>query len=139
LAAAAVLDNNCVSVVYQPEESLLIITWKRQISLAERKETFLWAYEFSCAHAICNWLIDDEEIFLITPAEKDWITHTWTQLVATSGIRKIAVVTPLHLPGLLSNLQFTAEAKKQYATFGHTRHEVFTDHQLARNWFKEEA
>jgi hypothetical protein len=133
-----VLVNNFVSILYCSEKSLLIIKWKRQINLTERKEGFMWAYQFSCSHAVKNWLIDDEEIFLISPAEKEWITYTWTKLVASSEIRKIAVVTPIHVPGLMTNTQFTEEAQKQYTAAGHTRHEVFTDHDLALAWFEED-
>jgi hypothetical protein len=133
-----VLLNSYVSILYYSEESLLVIRWKRQITFKERKDGFLWAYWFSCSHAVKNWLIDDEEIFHISPAEKEWVTNTWTKLVATSEIRKIAVVTPVHLPGLMANTQFTESAQKQYKAFGHTRHEVFTDYDLALAWFKED-
>lgn len=127
-----------VSVLYDESISLLTIYWKRQINLEERKNGFLWALQYSDTHQVRNWLIDDAEIFLITPAEKEWITYTWTRLVAGSCIQKIAVVTPEQLPGLISNTPFTEEAQKQYAAFGHTRHEVFTDHQMALAWFREE-
>jgi hypothetical protein len=132
-----VLRNNYVSILYDRTASLLILKWKRQINLKERKSGFLWAYWFSCARSVANWLIDDEEIFLISPAEKEWVTHTWTRLVAKSPIQKIAVVTPASLPDLMTNVEFTESAQKQYETFGHTRHEVFTDYSLALTWFQE--
>jgi hypothetical protein len=136
--AQEVLGNNYVSILYHKEASLLIIKWKRQIDLDERKDGFMWAYRFSCSHAVKNWLIDDKEIFLITPAEKEWVTYTWTKLVATSDIKKIAVVIPGNLPYIISNVPFTQEAQKQYEASGETRHEVFTDYHLALTWFKEE-
>jgi hypothetical protein len=136
--AKEVLNNNCVLILFHEEESLLLIKWKRQISFQERKDGFLWAYRFSCSHAVKNWLLDDNEIFLITPAEKEWVTYTWTKLVARSDIKKIAVVIPGHITDLTANVEFTEEAKRQYETFGPTRHEVFTDYHLALAWFKEE-
>jgi hypothetical protein len=133
-----VLRNNYVSVLYHKEESLLTIKWLRQINLKERKNGFLWAYWFSCPRHIKNWLIDDNEIFLITPPEKEWVTYTWTRLVARSTIKKIAVVTPGNTPGILANVQFTESAQKQYESFGDTRHEVFTDYHMAQAWFRED-
>lgn len=133
-----VFQTSYISVLYDQAASLLTIKWKRQISFKERKDGFLWALRYSCSHQVRNWLIDDAEIFLITPTEKEWITHTWTKLVADSPIHKIAVVTHTDLPALESNTPFTEEAQKQYVAFGHTRHEVFTDYQVALAWFREE-
>ncbi|MGV3638938.1 MAG: hypothetical protein ACO1NZ_00390 [Adhaeribacter sp.] len=137
--AKEVYHTPYVSVLHEESLSLLTIFWKRQISLEERKTGFLWALEYSNSHQVRNWLIDDAEIFLITPAEKEWITYTWTKLVAGSCIQKIAVVTKVELPALESNARFTEDAQKQYAASGHTRHEVFTDYQMALAWFGEEA
>jgi hypothetical protein len=136
--AKEVLNNNYVLILFYEEESLLLIKWKRQISFQERKDGFMWAYRFSCSHGVRNWLLDDNEIFLITSAEKEWVTYTWTKLVARSGIKKIAVVIPGHITSLTTNVQFTEEAQRQYEASGPTRHEVFTDYHLALAWFKEE-
>jgi len=137
--AKEVFQTPYVSVLHDESEALLTIYWKRQISLEERKSGFLWALQYSCTHQVRNWLIDAAEIFLVTPAEKEWVTYTWTKLVAASGIQKIAVVAEISLPALEASTRFTQEAQKQYAAAGHTRHEVFTDHQVARAWFLEEA
>lgn len=132
-----VLRNEFVSINLQPEDDLLIVKWKRQITCAERQETFLWAYNFSKQNNIKNWLVDDEALFLITPEEKDWITNTWTRLVSDSRIEKIAVVTTDHFPNLLANAAFTTASQLKYRQYGGTEHEVFIDQQLAFQWLTE--
>ena len=133
------LLNNYVSILYYSEESLLVIRWKRQITFKKRKDGFLWAYWFSCSHGVRNWLLDEEEILLISPAEKEWLTNTWARLVASSPIRKIAVVSPAHMPGLMTNIQVPESAQQQQETPGLLRQHVFADYDLALAWFKEDS
>ena len=135
--ASEVLRNECVFITHQPENALLLLKWLRQITYNERRETFLWAYDFSKKHQVKNWLIDDENIFIITPEEKEWVTYTWTELVSDSDIAKIAVVTSDHFPNLLVNAEFTTSAQEKYRQHGSTEHEVFTDFSLAYQWLTE--
>lgn len=135
--SAVALRNDCVKITHLPEKALLLLKWCRQITFTERRDTFLWAYDFSKKHGVKNWLLDDEHIFIITPEEKEWVTHTWTELVASSDIAKIAVVTSDHFPNLLANADFTTTAQEKYRHHGATEHEVFTDYHLAYQWLTE--
>ena len=131
-----VLQNSFVSVQYSEADSLLLLKWKRQIDFEERKEIFLWAYQFSKDKQVRNWLIDDEEIFIFTTQEKDWIENDWTELVADSGIRKLAVCTPDYYNILATLTDFTQRAQDNYQRYGNTQHEVFIDYPTALTWLR---
>ena len=134
---AVVLENEYVIISHDEATSLLLLKWKRQITLEERQKIFLWAYGFSKTENIKNWLIDDEAIYIITPEEKAWVTNIWTKLVANSGIEKIAVVTTDNFPNLQANASFTTSAQEKYRQHGTTEHEVFTEYHLAYQWLLE--
>ncbi|WP_299757967.1 hypothetical protein [uncultured Pontibacter sp.] len=75
LVTEEVLQNSFVSVIYCAKHALLILKWRRQIDFDERKEVFLWSLNFSIANKVKNWLIDDEEIFVITSQEQNWVVN----------------------------------------------------------------
>lgn len=129
-----ILQNDFVSILYD-EADTLIIKWKRQISFEERMEIFLWALGYSKENGVTNWLLDDEEIFIITSEERKWIENSWPELAAEGGIRKIAVCLPEHFSSnLLSLKDFTRRAQLNYQRLGVTQHEVFTDYETAFTW-----
>ncbi|AKD03662.1 hypothetical protein POKO110462_02505 [Pontibacter korlensis] len=140
IASEEVFQNSFVRVLYNKAASLLIIKWTRQIDLEERKEGFSWALDFSISQSVKYWLIDDEEIFIITSQEQEWVEGPWTELVATSGILKIAVCLQDHYNSLATLTDFTRRAKDNYLRHGVTQHEVFMDVQTALEWLltKEE-
>ena len=129
-----VLQNDFVSVFYNKAKSLLIIKWKKQVNFEERKEVFMWGRDFSVKHQVKNWLIDDEEIYMFTQEEIDWVENTWTELASSAGISKIAVYTPDRFHTLSALTGFTLNAQKNYQRHGNTEHEVFTDYQAALSW-----
>lgn len=133
-----VFQNEFVSMLYSEDFSLLTVKWKRQIDLEERKEGFLWGLDFSVANKVKYWLIDDEEIFVITSEEQKWVENEWTELVAKSDIRRIAVLHPDHYNSLVTFTGFTQRAQKNYQHHGTTQHEVFTDYQTALEWLLAE-
>ncbi|MCX2741732.1 hypothetical protein [Pontibacter anaerobius] len=133
-----VYQNGFVAMLYNAAHSLLIVKWKRQIDLEERKEGFLWGLDFSIKYNVKIWLIDDEEIFVITQQEQKWVENDWTEMVAKSGIRKIAVYHPDHYNSLMAFTDFTQRAQKNYQHHGATRHEVFTDMPTALKWLLTE-
>ncbi|WP_276497491.1 hypothetical protein [Pontibacter litorisediminis] len=138
LTLSEVFRSGFVSLHYDASYSLLIVKWERQIDLDERKEGFLKALEFSVEHNVLNWLINDEEIFVITTAEQKWIENEWTELVAKSDIQKIAVWHPDHYNSLVTFTEFTQRAQKKYRQHGTTHHEVFMDFQTALEWLLAE-
>lgn len=136
-AIEVVLQNEFVLVIYAEAESFILIKWKRQIDFNERKEVFLWAYQFSKANKVKNWLIDDEEIYIITNEEKQWVANDWTEIIADSGIEKIAVYVPEEAyHSINTNTDFTKTAQQNYKHHGATEHEVFTDYQTAVMWLR---
>ncbi|HEY4652277.1 MAG TPA: hypothetical protein VIG72_12730 [Pontibacter sp.] len=132
-----VLHNDFVQVSYCEADSLLLIKWKRQVDLEERKEVFLWGHGFSKANGVKNWLIDDEEIFIITTKEREWIQDTWTKMAAEAGLEKIAVYLPEYFfNSIITLTDFTQQAQKNYQRHGTTQHEVFTDYEIALTWIR---
>jgi hypothetical protein len=130
----AVLQTDCVTIFYD-EADTLIIQWERQIDLEERKEVFLWARQFSMEQSVKNWLIDDEEIYIMTTQEREWIENSWPPLAAEAGLAKIAVYLPdYNFSSLQTLTDFTQRAQKHYEQLGVTQHEVFTDYQAALTW-----
>ncbi|NEM97128.1 hypothetical protein [Pontibacter burrus] len=132
-----VLENEFVSITFFEAESLILLKWKRQIDFGERKEIFLWAYQFSKDRKVKNWLIDDEEIYIITTEERSWVENEWTEIVADSGIEKIAVYVPEEAYSVINtNTDFTKNAQHNYKQHGITEHEVFTDYGVALMWLR---
>lgn len=132
-----VLENEFVRITFFEAESLILLKWKRQIDFGERKEIFLWAYQFSKDRKVKNWLIDDEEIYIITTEERSWVENEWTEIVADSGIEKIAVYVPEEAYSVINtNTDFTKNAQQNYKQHGITEHEVFTDYDTALMWLR---
>ncbi len=132
-----VLQNDFVNVTYSETDAFILIKWKRQISFEERKEIFMWAYQFSKDNNVKSWLLDDEEIFIITAEERDWVANAWTEIVVDSGIRKIAVYVPEYFYNTLATqTDFTETAQQNYQLHGTTEHEVFTDYETALEWLR---
>ncbi|MEJ8803479.1 hypothetical protein [Pontibacter sp. H249] len=136
-ATSEVLKNDYVVVRYCEADSLLIVDWQRQVEIEERKKVFLWGNQFSTDNHIKNWFINDEEIYIITPEERKWISNTWIKLVAEAGVRKVAVYVPEYFYNTLLTLtDFTQEAQDVYKQLGVTEHEVFTDYNMALTWLR---
>jgi len=132
-----VLENEFVKITLLETESCILIKWKRQIDFGERKEIFLWAYQFSKDRKVRNWLIDDEEIYIITTEERSWVENEWTEIVADAGIEKIAVYVPEDAYSVINtNTDFTKKAQQNYKHHGITEHEVFTDYSTALMWLR---
>ncbi|SFH21097.1 hypothetical protein [Pontibacter chinhatensis] len=137
VSAKEVLRNDFVVVRYAEADSLLLIDWNRQIEPEERQAAFLWCIQFSVDEQVKNWLINDEEIFIITSEEREWVSHTFTRLAAEAGIRKVAVFVPEDFySGLQTLTDFTQDAQEIYRQFGVTEHEVFTDYSMALIWLR---
>jgi hypothetical protein len=128
-------QNDFVSIIIFEAYSLLLLKWKRQITLPERKTGFLKGLELTNQHKIRFWLIDDLEIYLISEEEKAWILTDWVEVSSKSSILKLAVVSPDYYPSLVANTEFTGQGKEQYQATGEIRHEVFTDYTSALHWF----
>ncbi|NDK55270.1 hypothetical protein [Pontibacter fetidus] len=129
-----VLQTNCVSIFFDEPETLTI-QWQRQIDYEERKEIFLWARQFSMDHKVKNWLIDDEELYIMTTQEKEWIENEWPELAAEAGLAKIVVYLPdYNFSSIQTLTDFTRRAQQNYNRLGVTQHEVFTDYQTALTW-----
>lgn len=136
-ATRVALQNEFVLIVYAEAESCILLKWKRQIDFSERKDVFLWAYEFSKDNKVKNWLIDDEEIYIITTEEKKWVENEWTKIIADADIEKIAVYVPEEAyHSINTNTDFTKTAQQNYKQHGITAHEVFTDYETAMLWLR---
>lgn len=134
-----ILQNDFVSIFFDEVDSL-IIRWERQITFDERKETFLWVLQFSKEHKVKNWLIDDENIFLISDQERSWIEAEWPPLAGEAGLVKLAVYIPEYFFNSTNSLKdFTARAQQNYNQYGVTQHEVFMDYQIALVWLRSKS
>ena len=132
-----VLNDDAVVVRYAEAEALLLVDWKRQIEPEERKTVFRWCCQFSADVQVKNWLINDEEIFIVTSEERKWVHDTFIYLAAEAGIRKVAVYVPEYFYShLLTLTDFTQDAQQIYQQLGVTEHEVFTDYDMALTWLR---
>jgi hypothetical protein len=131
-----VLKNDFVTILLD-DSNILIIKWERQIDYEERKEIFLWGLKYSVGNNVKNWLIDDEEIYIITSQEREWVENSWPPLAAEADIKKIAVYLPEDFSSTqLTLTDFTERAQSHYERLGVTQHEVFTDYDTALVWLR---
>ena len=128
------LDNDFVIILLFKVHSLLIVEWKRQITLPERRAGFMQALSFTNQHQVQYWLVDSLQDYAISPPEEDWLLSEWIGVVTQSSILKLAVVWPDYYPALMATMDFTHQIKKQYLSQGDIQHEVLTDYQSAWNW-----
>ncbi|GEO04007.1 hypothetical protein AAE02nite_16710 [Adhaeribacter aerolatus] len=137
---ATAVENEFVLISLNLSESLLLLEWKRQISLAERQAGFLQALELTHQNGIKYWLISDLNIFFISPEEKRWILTDWIELASNSSILKLAVVVLEDYNVLMNSTDFTSRGQQQYQENGVIEHQVFMDFTSARTWllFKDE-
>ncbi|WP_210465112.1 MULTISPECIES: hypothetical protein [Rufibacter] len=127
-------DNDFVSILLFESRSLLVLEWKRQISLEERKVGFWKGLELTNQYQIKNWIIDDLQLYIISPEEKEWVITEWTTEASKSSILKLGVVCADYYPALVANTEFTDQGKEQYESKGVIEHEVFTDYTSALFW-----
>ncbi len=113
---------------------MLLVEWKRQITLPERMIGFHKALDFTRQRQIKYWLIDDLQLYIITPEEKEWILTEFQDLASKTSIQKLAVVTSDFYPALVANTDFTDKGKEGYQAKGIIQHEVFTDYESAFGW-----
>ncbi|WP_162427234.1 hypothetical protein [Pontibacter pudoricolor] len=131
-----VLQNDFVTILLD-DANILTIKWERQIDFEERKQIFLWGLTYSVGKNVKNWLIDDEQIYIITSQEREWVVNDWPPLAAEAGIKKIAVFLPEDLSSSqLTLTDFTERAQSHYERLGVTQHEVFTDYDTALVWLR---
>ena len=128
------IDNDFVAISINLSEALLLLDWKRQISLQERQAGFLQALNLTHQHQIKYWLISDLNIFLISPEEKEWILTEWIELSSKSSILKLAVVCFDNYNLLINGTDFTSQGQQQYQKKGLIKHQVFMDFTSARTW-----
>ena len=129
-----VIENNYVSISINLSESLLLLEWKRQITLQERISGFLQALSITHQHQIKYWLISDLNIFFISPEEKNWILTDWVEVASKSSILKLAVVCFENYDMLINGTDFTSQGQHQYQEKGIIEHHVFLDFTSARTW-----
>ncbi|RNI30662.1 hypothetical protein [Rufibacter latericius] len=129
-----VFQTEFVAIHLHKDRSLLLVEWLRQINLEERKIGFLEALKITTQHQLQNWLIDDLQIYIITPEEKNWVLTEFQDLASKTTIQKLAVVTPDFYPALVSNTEFTDKGKQGYKAKGVIQHEVFIDYASALDW-----
>ncbi len=131
-------EEDFVSIHFLASHSLLLLEWKRQITLEERKVGFRKALEITRKNGIRYWLIDDLQLSIITPEEKEWVLSEFQDEASQTTILKLAVVTPDFYPSLVANTEFTEKGKEGYQEKGMIQHEVFPDHSTAVNWLLSE-
>ncbi|WP_205502961.1 hypothetical protein [Rufibacter psychrotolerans] len=129
-----VFETEFVSIFLDQSLKLLLLVWKRQITLAERKEGFLKGLELTRQHRLTAWLIDDLQLSIITPEEKEWVLTQFQEEASQTTIQKLAVVTPDFYPSLVANTEFTEKGKQGYQAKGIIQHEVFIDYSSALSW-----
>ena len=134
----AVYETDFVSISLALEQSLLLLTWLRQISLNERKAGFREALSLTKSYGIKYWLVDDCRLSIITQPEKEWVLTEFQDEASQTTIRRLAVVIADFYPSLMANTDFTAQGKKGYQEKGHIQHEVFPDHESALDWLLAE-
>ncbi|KAA3437955.1 hypothetical protein [Rufibacter hautae] len=127
-------DNDFVSIYLFGGHSLLVLEWKRQITLEERRVGFGQGLKITNQHQIRYWIIDDLQILIISPEEKNWVLTDWIAEASKSSILKLGVVCADYYPVLVANTEFTHQGKEQYETEGVIQHEVFTDYPSALSW-----
>ncbi|ALI97756.1 hypothetical protein [Rufibacter tibetensis] len=129
-----VFHKEYVSIHLLEAQSLLLLEWKRQISMEERKVGFQEALAFTHKNQISRWLVDDLQLYIITAEEKEWILTQFQEEASKSPLLKLAVVTADFYPSLVVNTEFTEKTKEGYEAKGVIQHEVFTDYASALHW-----
>ena len=127
-------ETDYISICLVANQSLILLIWKRQITLYERIEGFNQGLSITKKYKAKYWLVDDLQLPFISEKEKEWIVTKWIELAAKSSIIKIAVVTPDYMPALIANTEFTIKGKEQYQAKGIIQYDVLTDYTTALNW-----
>ncbi|GGK71679.1 hypothetical protein ACD591_04925 [Rufibacter glacialis] len=135
---SAAFQTDFVLITTEPVRSLLVLEWRRQITLQERKIGFGKALDLTREMSLLYWLIDDLQLSIITPEEKEWVLSEFQGEASQTSLQKLAVVTPDYYPSLVANTEFTEKGKQGYQAKGQIRHEVFIDHESALNWLLSE-
>ena len=130
----SLMDNDFVVILFYEAQSLLILEWKRQITLPERRAGFIQALSFTNQYQAKYWLVDCLQVYAISEQEKDWLLTEWIAVVTQSPILKLAVVWPDFYPALMASMDFTHQIKEQYLAKGDIQHEVLMDYMSAWDW-----
>lgn len=132
--ATLVVENNIYLISFYQPHSLLLLTWKRQISLEERKNGFLQVLALVGQHQIQKWIISDQNLLFISAEEKNWILTDWIAMAAQSPLLKLAVVSPGDYDHIIGNIGFTSEMQHKYQLVSNIELRVFLDFSHAFTW-----
>src|SRR5688500_207001 len=106
--------NDFVEVRYEEAYSLVVIQWKRQITLNERQIGYKTAFEYIKGHQATSLLVNNEKIFLFTPQEKLWLSGALNNWISETKIQKLALVTSDLYKNLTDLAEFIEEVKDMY-------------------------
>jgi hypothetical protein len=103
----------------------------------ERQEGFQAAFDIIKKSGATNLLINNEEIFLFTSREKQWLSETLHKWQAETKIRKFALVTTALFQNLDDLAEFIQSLKTTFRPSADFRYEFFIDEQTALTWLQE--
>ncbi|WP_026462677.1 hypothetical protein [Adhaeribacter aquaticus] len=133
-SATLVVENAFVKIFIIQAESILILEWKFQITLAERKSGFLQALEIIKAYELRSWVVSNKNIYYVSPEEKSWIINEWLDLLNQSTLERSAIVCHENYDVLMSTWDLTSEVQQQFQKKGIIQHRVFMNFPNALNW-----
>ena len=115
-------------------ESLILVDWKRQVAFGERKACLLQALELIKHYQVKYLLINDQNIFYLSQAEKNWIACDWIESASASSLLKIGVVFLENYNMLINSIDFTSQLQKLYKEKGKIQLRAFTNFPCAIAW-----
>lgn len=115
-------------------ESLILVDWKRQVAFEERKFCLLEALSLINQYQVKYLLINDQNIFYLSPGDKNWIACDWVESASASSLLKIGVVFLENYDMLINSTDFTSQLQKLYKEKGKIQLRAFTNFPCALAW-----
>lgn len=128
------IDEEFGAISLYEAESLILADWKRQVTFEERKACLLQALELIKQYQVKYLLINNHNIFYLSPAEKNWIACDWVESVSSSSLLKIGAVFFENYNMLINSINFTSQLQKLYKEKGKIQLRAFTNFPCAIAW-----
>jgi len=88
-------DRDFLSISHDPENKLIYLKWKGFATSENFRDGLNFALDLVKEHQAENWLGNLKLMEAILPADEEWCSKLWYPQIATTSLKKMAIVTSL--------------------------------------------
>ena len=92
---AILFDQDYLKISHDPDSRILHLQWKRYATSEQYRDALNFSMQKVIDHGIEGWLGNLKNMESIGPSDADWSSNIWFPQLATTTLKKMAIVTSL--------------------------------------------